>query len=64
MTAIWNDPRYKATMRRITGARTVDDWLAAFMKGAESKNLISNIEIPNVEELVKTFYFDAYDLNR
>jgi len=45
-------------------ASTLNDWFNAFMDGAESKNLMTNVEIPNVEELVKTFYFDGYDLNR
>ena len=64
MTAIWNDPQYQKITHSILNARTTDDWFNAFMKDAESKNLMTNIKIPNVEELVKTFYFDGYDLNR
>ena len=64
MTAIWNDPQYQRITNSIRNARTLDAWFNAFMKGAESKNLMTNVEIPNVEELVKTFYFDGYDLNR
>ena len=63
MTAIWNDPQYQKITHSIR-ARTLDAWFDAFMKDSVSKNLMTNIEIPNVEELVKTFYFDGYDLNR
>lgn len=34
------------------------------MGDAQSKNLITDIQINNVEDLVKTFYFDAYDMLR
>lgn len=64
MTAIWNDPQYNKATHSIMNASTLNDWFNAFMDGAESKNLMTNVEIPNVEELVKTFYFDGYDLNR
>lgn len=64
MNAIWNDPGYAKMTRQVFGAMTPTMWLEKFMAGAESKNLLANVEIPNVEELVKTFYFDLYDLNR
>ena len=64
MNAIWNDPSYQKAITSITNAFTVKQWLTKFMNGAKSKNLMVDVEIPNVEELVKTFYFDGYDMNR
>ena len=64
LTSIYNDPQYRKMMKRYFNVWTPQQWFEKFMGDAESKNLVTDIQIHNVEDLVKTFYFDAYDMYR